>query len=163
MCCAVGSGNDPKDKFSTSEAPVFKRVTTAHRPPIDTVNYPPRTFWNDIALFQGKPVWYEAVRTWKAMLMVFLFPNILWLVITMGAFLSVFVCFGGTFASTLVSPPYHWAYGSIGFVFAGQIIVSLVVVPVQGYLSDYLIQYMSRKNNGISEVSVQFPFLEGLL
>ena len=85
---------------------------------------------------------------------VFLFPNVFWLVLTMGAFLSIFVCFGGTFAGTLVAPPYDWSYSSVGFVFAGQIIVSLVVVPVQGYLSDYLITYLSKRNNGISEVGV---------
>lgn len=69
---------------------------------------------------------------------VVVFPNVLWLVLCSGAFLGVFVMCGAVFAGVLIQAPYNFECEYIGFVFAGQIVVSMVVVPAQGYLSGWL-------------------------
>lgn len=131
----------------------MERVTTSHRPAIDYENYPSRTLAYDLSVVRGKPQWSEALRCWKQMFQVIWFPNILWLVLCSGAFLGIFVMFGAVFAGVLVAPPYNFSYDWIGFVFAGQVVVSLIVIPLQGYLSDYITKFMSRRNNGVAEVS----------
>lgn len=86
------------------------------------------------------------------MFQVVVFPNVFWLILCSGAFLGIFVMFGAVFAGVLVQPPYNFKYEYIGFVFAGQIIVSLVVVPAQGYLSDWLVKFFGKRNGGLVEV-----------
>lgn len=87
-----------------------------------------------------------------------LFPNVFWLVLCSGAFLGVFVIFGSVFAGILVAPPYNFKYEYIGFVFAGQVIVSMVVVPAQGVLSDWFVKRMGTRHKGVTEVSsISFP------
>lgn len=136
----------------TDGSATLERVTTSHRPPIDH-SLPGRTFKYDLSLFHGKPQWGEAIRCWKQMFQVIWFPNIFWLVLCSGAFLGIFVMFGAVFAGVLVAPPYNFSYDYVGFVFAGQVVVSLVVIPLQGYLSDFITKFMSRRNNGVAEVS----------
>lgn len=96
------------------------------------------------------------------MFQVVVFPNVLWLVLCSGAFLGVFVMFGAVFAGVLVQPPYNFKYEYIGFVFAGQIVVSMVVVPAQGYLSDWLVKFFGKRNGGLVEVRKRLSSLHHL-
>ncbi|KAH7146509.1 major facilitator superfamily domain-containing protein [Dactylonectria macrodidyma] len=143
-------------------------VTSRHRPAIDFENYPARTFAYDIALFQNKPRWQDAIDCWKQMGQVSLFPNIFWLVLCSGAFLGIFVIFGAVFAGVLLQPPYNFKPEYLGFLFAGQIIVSMVVVPAQGYLSDFIVKVLSKRNNGVAEpeyrlIPLILPFLVAII
>lgn len=137
-----------------ADGATLTHVTTRHRVKVDYENYPNRTLWYDLALFNKKPDFKKAIECWKQMAQVILFPNVFWLVLCSGAFLGVFVMFGAVFAGVLVAPPYNFSYDYVGFVFAGQVVVSLVVVPAQGYLSDYLTKYLSKRNGGVAEVSL---------
>lgn len=90
------------------------------------------------------------------MFQVVVFPNVFWLILCSGAFLGIFVMFGAVFAGVLVQPPYNFKYEYIGFVFAGQIVVSMVVVPAQGYLSDWLVKFCGKRNGGMVEVREKY-------
>ncbi|KAI8651849.1 MFS domain-containing protein [Fusarium sp. Ph1] len=143
-------------------------VTASRRPPIDYENYPARTFAYDVALFHNKPRWQDAIECWKQMIQVILFPNILWLVLCSGAFLGIFVIFGAVFAGVLLQPPYEFKAEYLGFVFAGQVVVSMVVVPAQGYLSDYVVKTLSKRNKGVTEpeyrlIPLILPFVVGII
>ncbi|EXA34308.1 hypothetical protein FOQG_16680 [Fusarium oxysporum f. sp. raphani 54005] len=143
-------------------------ITVRRRPPIDYENYPARTFAYDVALFHNKPRWQDAIECWRQMIQVILFPNILWLVLCSGAFLGIFVIFGAVFAGVLLQPPYSFKAEYLGFVFAGQVVVSMVVVPAQGYLSDYIVKVLSKKNKGITEpeyrlIPLILPFVVGII
>lgn len=148
---ADGDGSGEASNNSTT---TLSRITTSNRPPVDHVSFPARTWKYDLALWHSKPQWQEAIQCWKQMFQVIWFPNIFWLVLCSGAFLAVFVMFGAVFAGVLVSPPYNFHYDWVGFVFAGQVVVSLVVIPLQGYLCDYLTKFLSRRNGGVAEVSL---------
>lgn len=65
---------------------------------------------------------------------------------------GVFVMFGAVFAGVLVQPPYNFEYEYIGLVFAGQIVVSMMVGPAQGYLSDWLVKFIGKRDDGLVEV-----------
>jgi hypothetical protein len=127
-------------------------VTARHRVEVDHDKYPGRTLRYDLQLFQSKPKFSKALECWKQMLIVACFPNVFWLLLCSGAFLGVFVMFGAVFAGVLVAPPYNFSYDYVGFVFAGQLVVSFLVVPLQGYLSDFLTKFLSKRNNGVAEV-----------
>ncbi|ETS85187.1 hypothetical protein PFICI_03212 [Pestalotiopsis fici W106-1] len=146
----------------------LRPITSNARPPIDHTNYEPRTWRHDMALFHGKPNWSEAVSCWKQMAQVICFPNVFWLVLCSGAFLGVFVMFGAVFAQVLVSPPYNFDYEWIGFVFAGQIVVSMVVIPAQGWLSDWLVKLFGKRNGGLAEpetrlIPLIIPFIVAII
>ncbi|KAL3294958.1 MFS transporter [Colletotrichum asianum] len=146
----------------------FQPVTSRQRPPIDHDRYLPRTLRSDLALFHGPFQWHETVTCWKHMGQVALFPNVIWLYLASGAFLGVFVMFGAVFADILVAPPYNFDFEWLGYVFAGQIVVSFVVVPVQGYLSDYVVKLMGRRNSGMTEpeyrlITLILPFTAGIV
>lgn len=55
------------------------------------------------------------------------------------------------FAGILVSPPYDFAFTSLGFVQGGQICVSILMVPLLGYGGDLLTRLLAKRNKGISE------------
>lgn len=148
-----GTVSDP----NTGETTTLHRVTTSHRVAVDNVNYPARTWKHDLALWDGQFRWQDALHCWKQMIQIVWFPNIIWLTLCSGAFLAIFVMFGAVFAGVLVSPPYNFSYDYVGFVFAGQVVVAFVVVPLQGYLSDWLIKVMGKRNGGQVEVCSAAP------
>ncbi|CAH0054428.1 unnamed protein product [Clonostachys solani] len=157
--------DDASGKPGDNEPPA---VTARKRPPIDYENYPSRTFSYDVALFHHRPRWQDAINCWKQMVQVILFPDILWLVFCSGMFLGIFVIFGAVFASVLLHPPYNFKPEYLGFVFSGQVVVSMVVVPAQGYLSDYVVKLLSRRNSGIARpeyrlVPLALPFVVGII
>jgi hypothetical protein len=57
------------------------------------------------------------------------------------------------FAGILVQPPYLWSFNALGYVFLGQIATAVAVPFFCGYLSDIVVRIMSKRNNGIAEVS----------
>lgn len=56
------------------------------------------------------------------------------------------------FATVLIAPPFDWGFDALGYVFVGQIATAVAVPIFCGFLSDVTVKFMSKKNNGISEV-----------
>jgi hypothetical protein len=61
----------------------------------------------------------------------------------------MYVFTASTFATVLVPPPYGFAFNSLGYVQAGQIVCFMVFLPLAGYGSDWLIKRLSRRNDGV--------------
>lgn len=70
------------------------------------------------------------------------------------AALGIYVLMSALFAGVLVQPPYLWNFNSLGYVFAGQIVTAVAVPFICGSLSDMTMKWMSKRNNGVSEVSI---------
>lgn len=60
------------------------------------------------------------------------------------------------FAEVLVKPPFLWGFNTLGYVFTGQIVTAVAVPIVCGYFSDQITKLLSKRNNGVSEVSCIF-------
>ena len=58
------------------------------------------------------------------------------------------------FAQVLVAPPYNFNPDYLGFVMGGQAVVAFVVQPIAGYGSDMVLTYLTKRNNGVSEVCI---------
>jgi hypothetical protein len=79
-------------------------------------------------------------------------PSVLWLLLINGAFLGVYVFHSSTFAPVLLSPPYLFEFGFLGFVQLALIVANLIALPIVGYGSDWIIKLMSRMNKGVYQV-----------
>lgn len=73
-----------------------------------------------------------------------------------------------TYANVLQAPPYLWASKYVSFATAGQILVSLVGLPILGAGSDRLVRYLARRNGGVHQpqyrlVPLILPIVVGTL
>lgn len=127
------------------------RVTTQHGVELDLVRYKPRSFRNDLKIFHGPTDWKAGWDCVVQMLQCCLFPNILWVVLMNSAALGIYVVVVTQFAGILVSPLYNLPYTSLGFVQGGQIVVSLIMVPLFGYGGDFLTRALAKRNGGVAE------------
>ncbi|KAH6851557.1 major facilitator superfamily domain-containing protein [Alternaria rosae] len=126
-------------------------VTTNTKRPLDTVNYAPRSFLKDMLPWKGHAHWSEAISCWKQMFQIIWFPNILWLILINSAALGIYVLMSALFAGVLVQPPYLWNFDMLGYVFAGQVATAVAVPFFCGYLSDFIVKMMSKRNDGVSQ------------
>ena len=70
------------------------------------------------------------------------------------AALGLYVIMSALFAGILVQPPYLWSFNTLGYVFVGQIATAIAVPIICGWGSDFTTKIMSRRNGGVSEVSI---------
>ncbi|KAF3386487.1 hypothetical protein F1880_000082 [Penicillium rolfsii] len=126
-------------------------IVCKERPPLDFVNYAPRTWKSDMRLWVGKPEWHKAVDVLKQTFQLLLFPNVFWALCINGLTIGVNIAIATTYGTILTSAPYHWPDSSTSYVNCGQIIVALIALPLLGTGSDALIKWFARRNGGMHE------------
>ncbi|PVH98844.1 MFS general substrate transporter [Periconia macrospinosa] len=134
---------------SRATAPAPMRIS--EKPPLDTVNYAPRTIWSDMRVFTDKPDWKEGWRGFINTFQVLFFPNVLWAFCLNGLTIGVNIAIGTTYGKIVTSPPYNWSDSSASYVNAGQIVVALIALPLLGNGSDFVIRWRAKRNGGIHE------------
>jgi hypothetical protein len=72
-----------------------------------------------------------------------------------GLTLGVNIAIGTTYGTVMTSAPYSWPQSSVSYVNVGQIVTSLIALPVFGYGSDILIKWFAGRRNGIHEPEVR--------
>lgn len=87
--------------------------------------------------------------------MLLCFPNIFWVMALNGFVLGVNVAIGAVYSTILTMPPYNWPNSSPSYANCGQIITSIVAVPVLGYGSDKLIAWQAKRRGGMHEPEVR--------
>jgi MFS family permease len=127
------------------------RVTDSNHVEFDLVRYKPRTVKDDLAIFHGPADWRAGFDCVMQALQCALFPNVLWIALMNSAFLGVYVVMVTEFAGILVAPPYQFPYASLGLVQGGQIVVSIILVPIFGYGGDRLTRFIASHRGGIAE------------
>ncbi|KAK5746240.1 hypothetical protein LTR17_000975 [Elasticomyces elasticus] len=132
-----------------------KPMRVSERPVLDFVTYPARTLRSDLRLFVGKPDWSEGVYALRNTFQVLLFPNVFWAFCLNGLTLGVNIALGTTYGTVLSSPPYNWSQNSVSYINAGQIVVSVIALPLLGNGSDWLIKWRARRNDGVHEPEVR--------
>jgi hypothetical protein len=136
---------------SSTKAPEVVRITTKTVRELDYNNFRKRTWISDMRLVVGKPDWKEAILCYKHMAQLLFFPNVFWVVMMNGVLLGINVAIGTTYGSILLAPPYNWPASSVGFAQGGQIVIIFLGFPLLGFLSDWVIAWMSKRNNGVYE------------
>jgi hypothetical protein len=125
------------------------QVTTRHGTVLEPERYGARTWKRDLRLINIKPRWHLVLPHYKHIAQGLCIPTIFWLLIVNGAWLGMYVFTAGTFATILVPPPYGFAFNSLGYVQAGQIVCFMIFLPLAGYGSDWLIKRLSMRNDGV--------------
>lgn len=121
---------------------------------MDYDRYKARSFWRDLRPWgHVTPKWEEVPKFWLHLAQLSLFPGVLWFIILCGALLGTYIVMSAVFAQVLIAPPYNFNPHYLGFVMGGQAVVSFVVQPLAGHLSDFILKYLAKRNNGITEVS----------
>ena len=105
--------------------------------------------------------WSQVVTFYKHFALGFLLPAMLWNLLVNGAYLGLYVFQASTFAQVLLAPPYSFAFTSLGYVQAAQVLVTVVFLPLLGYGGDWVIKFMSKRNNGIFEPEYRLLPLAG--
>jgi hypothetical protein len=136
------------------------KATTRHGVHLDYAKYKPRTWRSDLRVYTGPVDWKAAADCWVHMGQCILFPNVLWIIMMNSCVLGIYVVMVSEFSSILVAPPYNFPFTSLGFVQGGQIVVSIIMVPVLGYGTDILTKRLARRNDGIFEPEFRLiPFI----
>lgn len=144
---------------SDLESPVDSNTNVAHalasvvtlRPPLDLVNYAPRTWRSDMRLWVDSPDWKKGFSVFKQCFEVSLFPNVFWAMCLNGLTLGVNIAIGTTYGSIVESAPYNWAHSITSYANTGQILVAVAALPLLGYGSDKIITWKAQRNHGIHE------------
>ncbi|KAH7361588.1 major facilitator superfamily domain-containing protein [Plectosphaerella cucumerina] len=122
------------------------------RPPLDFENFKPRTWRSNLRFFaEGKPEWHKAWIVFRDAWTMLLFPNVFWGMLVNGVTLGANIALSMTYGRIVEGPPYNWPHSSTSYSNAGQIVTSLVALPVYGYGSDWIIKYFARRRGGIHE------------
>lgn len=69
--------------------------------------------------------------------------------------LGIYVIGVTEFGTILSSQPYSFASTSLGLVQGGQIVVSLIMIPVLGHGGDYLTKWIAKHRNGVAESEIR--------
>lgn len=85
-----------------------------------------------------------------------LFPNVFWALLINGITLGANIALGTTYGAILEAAPYNWAHKSVSYANTGQIVTSLVALPVYGYGSDWMIKFFANRRGGIHEPETRF-------
>ncbi|KAG2417260.1 hypothetical protein HFD88_008479 [Aspergillus terreus] len=131
---------------------------------IGEVDILPRTYRQKIALVHYFPddqtTWFQYFRR---PFFLFAFPNIV-----LAGIQFAFGCTAGivsfnTISEILTEAPYNFSAGSTGLVFLAALVGNFIGMGI-GYLSDWIVLYLARRNKGYKEPEMRlwtqiFPFL----
>lgn len=128
------------------------QVTTRQEGYLQPEKYGPRTWRHDLRVFHVKPNWKAAITFYKETAQALVLPTIMWMLLLNGAFLALYVYQVSTFATILMQPPYLFKSAWLGFVQLVQVLDCVIMVPLLGFGSDYLVKTLSKHRNGVFEV-----------
>ncbi|KAK7993677.1 hypothetical protein PG989_007058 [Apiospora arundinis] len=152
----------PSDNISVMAAGMC-----TERPPLDNVNFAPRTWRSDMRLWVGDIEWRKGWEAFYQTFELILYPNVFWALCVNGLTLGVNVAIGTTYGNIVTSPPYNWPQTSASYVNIGQIATAIVALPLFGHGSDGLIRWFSRRRGGMHEPETRllpliFPMVVGV-
>jgi hypothetical protein len=149
----VGQNSPEVTKLGTDS----KHIETVGKVPVAAVSVserPRATAWSVRDL---RPItkpnrdWSQMITFYKHFAQSFALPAMVWILLVNGAYLGLYVFQASTFAQVLLAPPYSFAYTSLGYVQAAQVVVTVVFLPLLGYGGDWVITFLSKRNNGVFE------------
>ncbi|KAH7176915.1 major facilitator superfamily domain-containing protein [Dactylonectria macrodidyma] len=127
------------------------QVTTRQEGFLQPEKFGPRTWRDDLRIFHFKPNWKATIIFYKETAQALALPTIMWMLLLNGAFLALYVYQASTFAVILSMPPYLFKSAWLGFVQLVQVLDCVIMVPLLGFGSDYLVKRLSRHRNGVFE------------
>ncbi|KAK0122024.1 hypothetical protein ONS95_010289 [Cadophora gregata] len=124
---------------------------------VERVDYPPKKTFTQRMAFTRTHLTTESI--WKIAfrpLPILLLPPVLWSTLSFGIGIGIFVIMGTT-AATAFSQVYHFTVWQIGLVWIASIVGNLLGIPFGGWLSDWVADRATTRNDGIREPEMRLP------
>ncbi|KAL2256090.1 hypothetical protein VTK26DRAFT_2201 [Humicola hyalothermophila] len=109
------------------------------------------TFWESLALFNGRKT---DEQFWKLLLRplpLFLHPAFFWGCLIQGLMIGWTVFIGVILAQFFLATPLWWDEVETGYAYTAAFIGAIIGFVIAGALSDWSARYMTKRNNGIYE------------
>lgn len=137
------------DNDAALHADQFSRRNSEDSTRINTDNK--NSFLQELKIFQGcyddTPLWKIALRP----LALYAYPAILWSAVVYALSVGWLIVLSESVAHIYQANPYNFSPLATGLVYMSPFIGGILGTGVAGKLSDVMVQYMARKNQGIYE------------
>lgn len=110
-----------------------------------------KTYFQELAIYTGVYSRENLLQLVLGPFAVFLNVAVAWSVIIGGYYLSLYVAVAFLLAQVFSAPPYLFDASSVGYLFVGPFIGGLISSVVLGLISDPIVRFCIRKNNGVYE------------
>lgn len=122
---------------------------------------PPRTFWQQTAIFTGTYSDESLLQLVIAPFAVCANLAVFWVVVASGTFTATYVAQAYVLAQIFSVPPYNLDASGIGYLSLGPFVGGLLASVLLGLLSDPLIKWASRRNGGVYEPEYRLLIMVG--
>jgi len=112
---------------------------------------PKNSYWHDLKIFHGRQCDDAYWKVLTRPLMMLLFPQVLFSFFAYGLTTSWLVVVGGVLAQIFTAPPYNFSVSGVGLVAIASLIGAILGAFITGPLADWIVKFMSRRNNGVYE------------
>lgn len=137
--------------YKQDNPPQEKSVVESNVEANDTPVEKKKTYWQSLKVYNGRfsdeSLLRSLISPWSA----FLLPAVSWTAYTYGCSVAFATSFSVSLSQVFGKAPYHFSTSATGLTVISSFIGALLGNAIPGPLSDWLVKYMSRKNNGIYE------------
>jgi hypothetical protein len=147
-------GDSKKGNVTQTEVYELTPVVTQGKPGRvvkDSANEPKHTFRQNLRLFRGRITYRSMKRSFFQPFPVMLIPNVVFATVIHGTFLTWIISSTIIQHQILLFAPYNVKPNILSYLTLPGSAVNLVTALFAGTLSDWLIQFCARHNNGIYE------------
>jgi MFS family permease len=131
------------------------------------IEYSPRTWKLDIAIFVGKVEWMKGWKAFLDTLRVFFYPQVFFVTMFNGAMISSAFSASYVAAPALLTRPWAWKFTNLGYSLVAVLIAAVSVGFITGSLADVLANSVAKKRGArVAEnqlINLVLPGILGLL
>ncbi|KAF2096044.1 MFS general substrate transporter [Rhizodiscina lignyota] len=151
-----GSGDIVPVKPNSSDEiyTVEKQPSTTAAADIETSNAEPekkKTYWQSLKLYNGRFSDEKLLDSLLSPLAAYLLPAVAWTAYAFGCSVAFSASFSVSLSQIFSKAPYHFNTKQVGLTVIGSFIGSFLGNTLPGPTSDWLVRYLSKKNNGVYE------------
>lgn len=110
-----------------------------------------KTYWQQLKLYNGRFSDENLLESIISPFAAYLLPAVSWTAFAFGCSVAFSASFSVCLSQVFSVAPYHFTPNQVGLTAIGSFIGALLGNVIPGPISDWLVKYMSKKNNGIYE------------
>lgn len=110
-----------------------------------------KPYWTTLKLYNGRFSDENYFLSLVSPFVTLLLPGVSWASYTYGTSVAFSAGFSVSLSTTFSAAPYHFKTSSIGLLVLAPFVANIVGNFIPGPVADWLVTYMSKKNNGVYE------------
>ncbi|KAF2095551.1 MFS general substrate transporter [Rhizodiscina lignyota] len=116
-----------------------------------------KTYWQSLRVYNGRFSDESLLRAFITPWSAYLLPAVSWTAYSYGCSVAFAASFSVALAQVFAKPPYYFTTSQVGLTVLSAFVGATLGNIFPGPFSDWLVKYMSRKNNGIYEPEFRIP------